>query len=69
MNNSGKVVVTVTPAGNVKIDAIGFKGNACDKATEQLHVVLGGGAAQTSKKRKPDFFATNTGGVKATLGR
>ena len=39
-----QVVVTVTPAGSVKIDAIGFKGGACEKATEQLHVVLGGNA-------------------------
>ena len=38
-----QVIVTITPAGTVKIDAVGFKGGACEKATEQLHVVLGGG--------------------------
>ena len=59
-----QVVVTVTPAGSVKIDAIGFKGGACEKATEQLHVVLGGNAQAGSKKRKPDFFAMNA--AKAT---
>lgn len=63
------VVVTVSPAGTVKIDAIGFKGKACDKATEQLHVVLGGAAASVDKKRKPDFFAPVTGTAKTTLGR
>ena len=64
-----QVIVTVSPAGSVQIDAKGFKGNACEKATEQLHVVLGGGGAAVDKKRKPDFFATNTAGNKATLGR
>lgn len=64
-----QVIVTVSPAGSVQIDAKGFKGNACEKATEQLHVVLGGGGAAVDKKRKPDFFATNTTGTKATLGR
>lgn len=53
-----QVIVTVTPAGMVKIDAVGFKGNACEKATEQLHVVLGGWVQAGDKKRKPDFFAT-----------
>ena len=53
-----QVVVTVTPAGSVKIDAIGFKGGACEKATDQLHGVLGGYAQAGRKKRKPDFFAT-----------
>ncbi len=62
-----QVIVTVSPAGTVQIDAKGFKGNSCEKATEQLHVVLGGAAVD--KKRKPDFFATNTAGNKATLGR
>ena len=53
-----QVIVTITPAGTVKIDAVGFKGNACEKATEQLHAVLGGGTQAGTKKRKPDFFAT-----------
>lgn len=53
-----QVIVTITPAGSVKIDAVGFRGGACEKATEQLHVVLGGNAQAGSKKRKPDFFAT-----------
>lgn len=52
-----QVIVTVTPAGTVKIDAVGFKGSSCEKATEQLHVVLGGGVQAGDKKRKPDFFA------------
>ncbi len=64
-----QVIVTVSPAGSIQIDAKGFKGNACEKATEQLHVVLGGAGAAVDKKRKPDFFANTVGTTKATLGR
>lgn len=64
-----QVIVTVSPAGSVQIDAKGFTGNACEKATEQLHVVLGGTGAAVNKKRKPDFFAKTTGTAKATTGR
>lgn len=58
-----QIVVEVSPAGSIKIDAQGFTGGACAKATEQLEVVLGG-AAPKSKKKKPEFFAapsTKTG--------
>lgn len=50
------VVVEITPAGTVKIDATGFKGGACAKATEQIEIALGG-AGPKSKKKKPEFFA------------
>lgn len=63
-----QVIVTVTPAGSVKIDAVGFKGGACEKATEQLHVVLGGGGATSDKKRKPDFFAVTGNKASNKLG-
>lgn len=62
-----QIIVTVSPTGAVKIDANGFTGGACEKATEQLHVVLGGGAQAGTKKRKPDFFAKTVGTGKATL--
>lgn len=62
-----QVIVTVSPTGKVKIDAKGFTGNSCEKATEQLHVVLGGGTAAV-KKRKPEFFAKDTSANRATLG-
>ncbi len=48
-----QVIVTISPAGTVNIDAKGFKGKTCDKATEQLEIVLGGEGMV--KKRKPEF--------------
>jgi hypothetical protein len=49
------ITVDISPAGSIKIEASGFKGKECDKATEQLELVLGGG--QVKKDRKPEFFA------------
>lgn len=58
-----QIIIEISPAGSIKIDAKGFTGGACAKATEQLEVVLGG-ATPRSKKKKPEFFAapsTKTG--------
>ena len=55
------IVIDISPAGSVKIDAQGFQGSGCAKATEQLEIVLGGGTAK--KKTKPEFnmpAATNS---------
>lgn len=51
------IQVNVGPAGNVKVEAMGFAGNQCEKATEQIELVLGGPA---EKKKKPEYFAPNT---------
>lgn len=47
------VIIDISPAGSVKLDAQGFRGASCTKATEQLELVLGGGNAK--KKRKPEY--------------
>lgn len=47
------LVIDITPAGNVNIDAQGFEDNTCAKATEQIEVVLGG---VKKKDEKPEFF-------------
>lgn len=52
-----QLIVEISPAGSVKIDAKGFTGNGCAKATEQIEVVLGG-ATPRKKKKKPEFFAS-----------
>lgn len=57
-----QVIIDISPAGTVNIDAVGFKGQGCAKATEQIEIVLGGQAAK--KKKKPDFFAPAGGGTK-----
>lgn len=51
-----QIVIDIGPDGTVKIDAQGFQGGACAKATEQLELVLGGGARKTKKDYKPEFY-------------
>lgn len=47
------IEVIVSAAGEVKIDAVGFKGADCEKATAFLEKALG----QTeSKQKKPEFY-------------
>jgi hypothetical protein len=52
-----QVIVDISPAGSVKVEAQGFNGVGCDKATEQIEIVLGG-VGTRKKKRKPEFFAS-----------
>lgn len=63
-----QVVVEITPAGSIKVDAKGFKGQGCQKATEQIEIALGG-AGVKSKKKKPEFFAapSTKAGTKQTF--
>lgn len=44
------IEVNISAAGSVKIDAQGFTGNGCAKATERLELVLGGGSRKQDKK-------------------
>lgn len=50
-----QVIIDITPAGTVTVDAQGFKGVGCDKATESIEIALGGAGAK-SKKKKPEAF-------------
>lgn len=63
------IVVEVSAAGNVKIDAQGFKGRACSTETRDLELVLGGGTAKKSTKYKPEFSMPASSGtnVKSTF--
>jgi len=57
-----QVTITIAPDGTSKVDADGFKGKGCAEATEALEMALtGGDRSGTDDKRKPDYFATNTG--------
>jgi hypothetical protein len=62
--NKPHVVVEISPAGSISIDAKCFSGSGCAKATEQIEIVLGGGASKT-KKKKPEFHAP-AGGKQTT---
>jgi hypothetical protein len=48
------IEVIVNPMGEVKIDAVGFKGADCEKATAFLEKALG---QTTSKQKKPELHA------------
>lgn len=50
-----QIIIDITPAGTVKIDAQGFNGVGCDKATQEIELAIGG-AAPKSKKKKPEYF-------------
>ncbi len=49
-----QVIIEVSETGEVKIEAVGFKGNSCDKATEAFEKALG---VVKGKKRKPEYLA------------
>ena len=54
--NKRSIDVIVMPDGQLIIDAVGFKGAACDKATRFLEEALGQIA---SKQRKPAYNERN----------
>jgi hypothetical protein len=48
------IEVIVSAAGEVKIDAVGFKGADCEKATAFLEKALG---QVSTKTKKPEYHA------------
>jgi len=52
--------VSISPAGTVVIDAVGFTGCGCAKASEELELHLGGG--QVKKDKKPEYFQPEVSG-------
>ncbi len=49
-----EIVVDIAPGGSVSIEAVGFKGAECEKATEFLDKALG---KIESTKRKPEYYS------------
>ena len=47
-----QVIVTATPDGNVTVEAEGYKGPMCEKATAAIEAAVG---KQTAHQRKPEF--------------
>lgn len=60
MATQPQIVLEISPAGSVTVDAQCFVGANCAKATEQIEIVLGGQGAKKSKK-KPEFFKQSGG--------
>lgn len=48
-----QIEIVIAADGQVQIEAIGFKGNACEKATAAIEAALG---VETSKKKKPEYY-------------
>ena len=46
------IKIDVSPAGNVEVDLIGFKGKGCKKITDQIQLALGG---DSESKPKPEY--------------
>lgn len=49
------IEIIITETGEVQIEAVGFKGQACEKATAEMEKALG---TVRSSKRKPDYYAS-----------
>lgn len=51
------IEVTVSPIGEIQIDAVGFKGADCEQATRFLEEALG---TVAQKQRKPEYHQRTT---------
>lgn len=50
-----EIIIDITPAGTVKVEANGFNGVGCDKATEMIEIAIGG-AGVRKKTAKPERY-------------
>ncbi len=51
------IEILVSPAGDISIDAVGFKGADCEKATRFLEQALG---LIKGRVKKPEYHAQHT---------
>lgn len=59
-----QVIIEVSPEGEIKIEASGFKGTSCEKATASIEKALG---AKTKSIKKPEYYQENkTQGLQST---
>lgn len=65
MNNK-TIEVVVRPDGSLWIDAVGFQGADCEKATAFLEQALGQAA---ERKRKPEYLAHASSVQRQRVGR
>jgi len=56
--NKERIEIECNEDGTIKIEAIGFTGNACEKATAAIEKALGG--KETGRARKPEFYKKET---------
>jgi len=51
---SRQIRVTVSPTGDVLVEAYGFKGHGCEAATKAIEEALG---TKVSSRRKSDYWS------------
>ena len=51
-----QVIIDITPDGETKIEAVGFKGKGCAEATRAIEQALG---AVAKTQKKPEFDQVN----------
>ena len=61
-----QIEVIVSPAGEIKIDAVGFKGGDCEKATAFLEAALG---TPGKKVKKPEYYANARTSTQQRIGQ
>ncbi len=64
--NNRTIEILVTPTGEIEIDAVGFKGPDCEKATRFLEEALG---AVGQKIKKPEYRQRTTTTNQQRLGQ
>lgn len=55
--NNRTIEIVVSPIGDISINAVGFKGTDCEKATQFLEEALG---VVGKKVKKPEFHQSAT---------
>ena len=59
------IEIIIAPGGEIQIDAIGFKGPDCEKATQFLEAALG---VVGQKRKKPEYHQQTTKTNQQRLG-
>jgi hypothetical protein len=63
---SKSIEIVISPIGEVQIDAVGFKGADCEKATKFLEEALG---IICQKQKKPEYHQRNVSQHQQKLGQ
>lgn len=65
--NKESIVVLLGADGTVQVEAVGYKGNSCEKATAFIEQALG--LETKSKKFKPDYYSNLATTAKQKIGQ
>jgi len=60
------IEIIIAPSGEIQIDAVGFKGADCEKATRFLEEALG---AVNHRAKKPEYHTSTSTRNQQQLGR